>query len=416
MGPGYPLILIKQHNCDLITRESEASTITFVTSAMDSPYSHELKVAFAALQKAAKISQAVLAEADLGILEKDDLSPVTIADFAVQALLTATFHAAFPEDRFVGEESASELRENPALLGRVWSHLRRSVDDAADECAGPGDGLCRIPESPERACEMIDWCGSGVPGAGSGGTGRVWVFDPIDGTQNFVRGRLYATNVALLEAGGGGGGGGGGARQVLSAVGCPNLSPDAAAPVLDDSLDPHGRGCIVFAVRGHGTHVRPLAGTPGATPARAIPRHAAANAAEAGAELRSVTSLNTLASGLEDVHAAAAARLRMPFPGCNLLPWVLRWAALGLGLANTTFWVYASRGRLAKAWDHAGAMLLFEEVGGRITDVDGRPIDLAAGRKLAANYGFVAAPAHLHDLVLRTLRDEIRRDGRIELL
>ncbi len=48
------------------------------------------------------------------MLEKDDLSPVTVADFAIQALLTATIHAAYPEDKFVGgEESAAGLREHP---------------------------------------------------------------------------------------------------------------------------------------------------------------------------------------------------------------------------------------------------------------------------------------------------------------
>ncbi|EMR68432.1 putative 3 -bisphosphate nucleotidase protein [Eutypa lata UCREL1] len=359
---------------------------------MDSPYSRELEVAFGALQKAAKISRSVLAEADLGVLAKDDLSPVTIADFAIQALLTATFHAAFPDDKFVGEESAAELRENPTLLARVWGHLRR--DAGEDE-----DG---IPDSPEQACEMIDWCGAGVPGGA--GSGRVWVFDPIDGTQNFVHGGLYAINVALLEDG----------KQVLSAVGCPNLALDAQAPVLDSSLDPDGRGCIAFAVRGHGTHVRSLLaeGSSDETPItiRTIPQHA-----ETARDLQSVTSMSALASGLEDLHAAAAAQLQMPFPGCNLLPWVLRYVVMGLGLANTTFWVYVSRGRLAKTWDHAGAMLLFEEVGGKITDVDGRPIDLTAGRKLSANYGFVAAPGNLHDRVLRTLQDVVRKDGRIAI-
>ncbi|KAK7744696.1 hypothetical protein SLS62_010115 [Diatrype stigma] len=389
---------------------------------MDSPYAHELEVAFGALQNAAGISRSVLAEADLGTLAKDDLSPVTIADFAIQALLTATFHAAFPGDRFVGEESAAELRANPALLARVWDHLRQQQtkagggdDDDTKTVNSKSNGTarrgCQIPESPDQACAMIDWCGSGVPGrGGGGGSGRVWVFDPIDGTQNFVRGQLYATNIALLDGDG---------RQVLGAVGCPNLAPDAEAPVLDGSLDPRGDrgGCIVFAVRGHGTHVRPL-GDDGETAAavRTIPRHAAAAEEAATTELRSVTSRDALASGLEDVHAAAAARLGMAFPGCNLLPWVVRWAVLGLGLANTTYWAYVRRGRRAKAWDHAGAMLLFEEVGGRVTDVDGRDIDLAAGRTLDANYGFVAAPAGRHAEVLGALREAIREAGREEEL
>lgn len=373
---------------------------------MDSPYAHELRVAFAALRRAARISSAVRAEADLGVgrgstvAKPDDLSPVTVADFAVQALLAATFAAAFPADRLVGEESAAQLRDNPALLDRVWTHLRRV---AADNDDGDG-GLCVVPDSSEHACELIDRCGAGVPGGD--GAARAWVFDPIDGTQNFVRGALYAINVALLE--------GPEARQTVSAVACPGLSPDldaGSAPIHDDSLDTAG-GCLVFAVRGHGTHVRPLElfGDEVAVGARAVPRHAAQ-----ASELRSVTSMGSLASGLEDAHARAAAQLGMAWPGCNLLPWVLRWAALGLGVANTTFWAYRTRARRAKAWDHAGAMLLFEESGGVISDVDGKPINLAAGRLLNRNYGFVAAPANWHSRVLAAVRDALREDGTIEM-
>jgi 3'(2'), 5'-bisphosphate nucleotidase len=61
-------------------------------------------------------------------------------------------------------------------------------------------------------------------------------------------------------------------------------------------------------------------------------------------------------------------------------------------------------------------MLLFEEVGGRITDVDGKEIDLAAGRKLEANFGFVAAPRSIHHIVLRAVHDTLRETGKEELL
>lgn len=99
-----------------------------------------------------------------------------------------------------------------------------------------------------------------------------------------------------------------------------------------------------------------------------------------------------------------------------MLPWVLRWAALAMGLGNTTVWVYKRRDRYAKAWDHAGAMLLFEETGGKITDVHGKDIDLAAGRKMSANFGFVAAPERLHPRVLAAVQDVLREAGHEELL
>lgn len=383
---------------------------------MDSPYAKELKVAIAAVQAASTLSALVLSQAqaqaaqdaqggpsqqELGTVSKDDLSPVTIADFAIQALLTSTLHAAFPDDRFVGEESADALRANPALLERVWQALQAirvdsaSVSDATTATSSSSSsGSVTFPDSPERMCELIDWCGEGLPHA----TGRIWVFDPIDGTENFVQGLVYAVNVALLVD----------SVQTLSVVGCPNMSMDVRYPAGDNSLDPTGEGCILLAVRGHGAWVRKLRGDydVGEVEVKQIPRHAATEALE---DLRSVSAINT--SGLSAVHGQVASRLGVEFPGCVLLPWVIRWVLLALGVGNATWWVYRSRSRLAKIWDHAGAMLLFEEVGGRISDVDGEPISMVAGRKMIANFGIIAAPTALHAKVLETVRDVLAKEA-----
>jgi 3'(2'), 5'-bisphosphate nucleotidase len=350
---------------------------------MDSPYQAELLLVFDAIQQAAVLSQAVLAVEDKGVLEKDDLSPVTVADFAIQALLTASIVAGFPSDRFVGEESADELRTTPVLLDRVWSLLQRVKQ---------GD-KCIIPASKDDTCTVIDRAGQGIPGSG-----RTWVFDPIDGTKTFVRGEQYAINVALMKDG----------KQVLGVVACPLLAVDAQAPVSNNTIDPDGKGCILFAVRGHGTWVRVLHGNVDEVPVRMIKRHAEVASVS---ELRSVTCATMLDSGIDDVHRALSTRLSIPFPGCDLLGWVPRWAALALGLGNVTVWVYKSRTRYAKIWDHAGATLLFEEVGGKITDVDGKDIDWTAGRKLTANYGFVAAPASIHAEVLKVLHETMTERG-----
>ncbi|KAI1497531.1 hypothetical protein F5X99DRAFT_361999 [Biscogniauxia marginata] len=367
---------------------------------MDSPYIREIQVAIGAIQAAARISQSVISAEDKGVVEKDDLSPVTVADFAIQALLTCTVHHAFPADRFVGEESAAELRDNPALLDRVWGLLQRVREDHGDAAS-----LCEIPASPEQMCEMIDWCGSGEPG-GAAQAARVWVFDPIDGTKTFVQSEAYAINVALLEGG----------RQTLSVVGCPTLPVDAVAPVSNTTLDLTGRGCVVFAARGYGAYVRPLlpgpAGDDG-VPIRKIEPHAETATQQ---DLRAVSCYHLLDSGVNDAHQAIMERLGIASPGCDFLSWVLRWVTLGLGLANVTVWVYKERERVGKIWDHAGAMLLFEEVGGKITDVDGKDIDLAVGRKMTANHGFVAAPRALHDTVLKTVHEVLHEQGKAHLL
>ncbi|KAI1823534.1 carbohydrate phosphatase [Xylaria intraflava] len=361
---------------------------------MDSAYARELQVAIRAVQSAAKLSQSVLSSDDKGTVEKDDLSPVTIADFAIQALLTATVHDAFPDDGFVGEESAAELRANPLLLDRVWRLLLGLRDDEARL-------LCKLPRSPEQMCEMIDRCGSGVPGGPE--SKRVWVFDPIDGTKTFVRREAYAINVALLEGG----------RQVLSVVGCPTLPVNAIAPIDNRTVDPTGQGSIAFAVRGHGTYVRPLAETSDEVVARRIKPLPASVAI---ADLRAVSCYHMLDSGVDGAHEEVMARLGITTQGCDLLAWVLRWVTLGLGLANITVWIYKKRERCGKIWDHAGAMLLFEELGGKITDIDGKDINLSAGRLMTDNHGFVAAPKDIHHMVLTMVHDVLHEQGKAHLL
>jgi 3'(2'), 5'-bisphosphate nucleotidase len=362
---------------------------------MDSPYARELEVAIAAAQTAAHISREVLSTAQVDAtagtfdLVKDDLSPVTVADFAIQAFLTRTLRDAFPHDGFIGEESADELRQNPKLLSRVLAVLAQC---AADTPFRDADDLCSV----------IDSCTTLSPSADPGR--RIWVFDPIDGTKTFIRREQYAINIALLEGG----------RQVLSVVACPLLAVDATAPVTDTSVDPTGRGSILYAVRGYGAYVRPLLGEPGEVHPRRLPPHA--DKATSPEDLRSVTCWALLDSAVDVVHKGVAEQLHVPFPGCDLLGWVPRWAVMALGAANMTVWVYKKRDRYAKIWDHAGAMLLFEEIGGIVTDVHGKDIDLTAGRKLEANFGFVAAPKNLHHIVLKAVHDTLRTSGREELL
>ena len=353
---------------------------------MDSPLGPELLAAIGAVQQAAKLTQSLISSRDKGTIQKDDLSPVTVGDFAVQALLTAALHRAFPDDGFVGEEDAAELRTDPALGHRVWEAVKEFAEV--------------VPDSEERMCEMIDWCGSGVPNSDRK---RVWVFDPIDGTKTFVQGQMYAINVALLEGG----------KQVLSVVGCPVLAVEARAPVRNDSVDPSGTGSILFAVKGHGAYIRPLPGAADEVEVRQLARFADTLTL---ADLKLVTSVYMADSGVGEVHSGVAEKLGVTYPGSDLLAWVVRWVSLALGLANMTVWVYKRRDRLAKIWDHAGAMLLFEEVGGKVTDVDGKEIDLSAGRKMTANYGWVAAPAHLHSSVLSAVRETLRAQGRDDLL
>jgi 3'(2'), 5'-bisphosphate nucleotidase len=350
---------------------------------MDTLYRPELLAATSAIQRAATLSLALLAPTrDKGTTQKHDLSPVTVADFAIQALLTAALHASFPADGFVGEESAADLRADDALCDRVWGLVNQYADV--------------VPRSKEEMCEMIDWCGLGVPVHPE--RKRVWVFDPIDGTKTFVEGKEFAINVALLEGG----------RQVLGVVACPTWDAGMRSAAGKDTV-----GTLLFAVKGHGAYKRSLWGSADEVEVRRL------DCIDDTYDMHSappVTSVYMADSGVEEVHSAVHEKLGIKSEPRDVLAWVLRWALLALSTASMTVWVYKRRDRYAKVWDHAGAMLLYEEVGGKITDVDGKDIDLSVGRKMTANYGFVAAPRHHHGAVLKAVQEVLREQERDDLL
>ncbi|UKZ89637.1 uncharacterized protein TrAFT101_004680 [Trichoderma asperellum] len=355
----------------------------------------EVETAIGALIQASKLSQLIVSSTDKGTITKDDLSPVTIADFAVQALLISSFKEAFPNDTFVGEEDAADLRANDALMSRVWGLLNTIAQDELTQ-----QGACKLPQSKAHMCDLIDQAGSSSPGGP--GSGRVWVFDPIDGTKTYVRGELYAINIGLIVDG----------KQAFGAVACPNLSLRHTGDLKNESADPNGNGCILLAIKGHGAFYRYLDEHNKELKSNlfSIPSTFAGN------HTGFVTCTGLVDSALDGVHDVVAQRLGLRFPGSDIVPWVVRWAALALSIGSVTVWVYKRRDRYAKAWDHAGAMLLFEETGGKITDVHGKDIDLSAGRKLSNNFGFVAAPAALHSKVLGIVQDVLKEQGRDEFL
>jgi histidinol-phosphatase len=102
--------------------------------------SDDLALALAAADDADRVSLARFRAADLVVETKPDLTPVSDADRAVEAVVHARVAARYPQDAMRGEET-------------------------------------------------------GTHGSGA----RLWVVDPIDGTKNFVRGvPVWATLIALL--------------------------------------------------------------------------------------------------------------------------------------------------------------------------------------------------------------------------
>lgn len=56
-----------------------------------------------------------------------------------------------------------------------------------------------------------------------------------------------------------------------------------------------------------------------------------------------------------------------------------------------------------KIWDQAAGSLILEEAGGKISDLDGKPLDFTAGRTLGNNRGVLASNHQLHAAAINTL-------------
>jgi 3'(2'), 5'-bisphosphate nucleotidase len=170
-------------------------------------YSAELRLALRAVHRASLLTKSVLRSLSNNVSAetKADDSPVTIADFAAQALLISALHAAYPTDAFLGEESADALRQNEALADRVWQLVQQAKNEAHAGGAKSGreqgnsgkDEELASPKSKEEMFELIDRGGKGEITR----RGRVWVMDPVDGTATFMQGQQYAVCLCLLVDG-----------------------------------------------------------------------------------------------------------------------------------------------------------------------------------------------------------------------
>ena len=125
-------------------------------------------------------------------LTKADMSPVTVADFGAQCLISLYLRAKLPgEFRLVAEEDAATLRAaGDQMLTDVAALVNEhfpfaEIGREVGEEFAPGE----ILEVLER---------SGDKGGSDGG---FWFLDPIDGTKGFVRGGQYAVGLGRVVNG-----------------------------------------------------------------------------------------------------------------------------------------------------------------------------------------------------------------------
>jgi 3'(2'), 5'-bisphosphate nucleotidase len=284
-------------------------------------------------------------------LTKDDTSPVTVADFAVQALVASVLTDSLGEIRMIGEETSADL------ASEAQSALRAGVATLVSHARGT--------PSPER--DVLGWLDLGDATTTQG---RVWTLDPIDGTKGFLRGDQYAIALALLVDG----------QVVFGALGCPNL------PNGDGS-----RGALFVA---HGGLCTAETGGAPAVPVRVA----------SPASLRDARVCESVEAAHSDHDASARIVARL---GIDAEPYRIdsqcKYGAVARGDASIYLRLPTRPGYVERIWDHAAGAFVVEQAGGRVTDVDGRPLDFAHGRGLSANRGVVATDGRFHDEILAAI-------------
>lgn len=320
----------------------------------------EIRFALDAVRLASQLVKQVQLEMTSPGVAKEDRSPVTIADYVSQALVAYLLSEVFPDDDLVAEEDARVLRgtQGKPMLEQVTGFVYKFLTHA----------------TPERVCDWIDR-GAARP------SGRFWTLDPIDGTKGFLRGDQYVVALALIVAG----------EVQIGVLGCPNLR-DARRP------EPGGPGSLVIAARQQGAWTQSLEDVSEFD-------RLEVSARTEHADVRILRSFEAGHTNVEQINWLTELMEVKAEP--VLMDSQAKYALLAAGEGDLIVRLLspAKPDYHEKIWDQAAGALIVEEAGGRITDLDGVPLDFTTGRTLANNRGVVASNGEIHERALKALRE-----------
>ncbi len=310
-----------------------------------------LNVAIEAVTEASEICRKVQRQLiSEDTLVKKDRSPVTVADFASQAIVCKILKEHFPEIPIVGEEDARSLRdqENAALLEKIAAFLPQWNQD--------------------EILTNIDH-GNGAPSE------LFWTLDPIDGTKGFLRGDQYAVALGLIENG----------KVIKGVLGCPNL------PFEEDSA----KGTIMYAAKGQGAFAKALNSD------KQREAKVSDNTAEDIVRFLESVEAGHANHGLQgEVMSAFSGRAQSVRYDSQV-----KYAVLAQGKAEVYLRLPnpAKPDYREKIWDHAAGVAIIQEAGGRVTDKFGKELDFSQGKKLTENRGVIVSNGKVHERIIALL-------------
>jgi 3'(2'), 5'-bisphosphate nucleotidase len=295
-----------------------------------------------------------------GTITKGDDSPVTVADFAAQAIVCAALTEALGDIVLVGEEDHTDLRavDRAALLDGVVEIVSTQLGASVSSTT------------------VLDWISMG---SADGQSERYWTLDPIDGTKGFLRGDQYAIALALIDRG----------EVVLGVLGCPNLpNPDGTSGALfvagdlaGASTDPADSDALDGAGSSRTACVAYYGSSTTLIPVRVAEQPT----------MSSARFCESVESGHSDQGQSAEIAALLGITGAPYrIDSQCKYAAVARGDASIYLRLPTQANYREKIWDHAAGKFVVECAGGHVTDVTGAPLEFRHGRRLERNRGVVA--------------------------
>ncbi|KAJ0242170.1 SAL1 phosphatase [Hirschfeldia incana] len=366
----------------VLRRKSSPSFVTLRVVSSSMGYEKELDAAKKAASLAARLCQKVqkaLLQSD--VQSKSDRSPVTVADYGSQAVVSLVLERELTSEPFslVAEEDSADLRKDGSedILERITKLVNDTL--ATEDLPKATDSTTLSTDDLLRAID----CGTSEGGP----DGRHWVLDPIDGTKGFLRGDQYAVALGLLEEG----------KVVLGVLACPNLPLTSIAGNKNSSSSSDEKGCLFFATIGSGTYMQPL-------DSNSDPVRVHVSSVENPEDASFFESYEG-AHSLHDLSSSIANKLGVKAPPVRIDSQA-KYGALSRG-DGAIYLRFPHKGYREKIWDHVAGAIVVTEAGGIVTDAGGKPLDFSKGKYLDLDTGIIVANEKLMPSLLKAVRDSI---------
>ncbi|MEZ4667991.1 MAG: inositol monophosphatase family protein [Anaerolineae bacterium] len=291
--------------------------------------------------------------------DKGGHEPVTIADYGAQAILSRAISLAFPDDAIIAEESGAQFIELVSDKGRT--EITRMLEDTLGVWVKQSDVVKWLDYGRNRAAE------------------RTWVIDPIDGTKGFIALRNYVVAVGVMERG----------KPVGGVIGAP------AFPTREQE------GALFHAKSGVAYMESLLDG-----PVKRI-------RASTRTEPRSLRALESVEKSHANHERMQRVRELAGYSEASLvhIDSMEKYCRIAAGTAE----LYLRLPRLNSTrpfmvWDHCAGTAIVQAAGGRVTDIDGSPLDFSKGITLP-NKGIIVSNARIHDKVITAIQQVLKEEG-----